>query len=220
MSTTIEPHLVTFNNWTFRLGIPDSKPERMLIPLHGWMGDENSMWILVRKLSKKYIILMPRAPFPVTEGGYSWREVKPGTWGYSSLEDMRPPAEAFMALIDAWSASAGVNSNQFDLMGFSQGATMAYVLALLFPGRVRKLAALSGSFPVNGETLLASNRISGKPIFVAHGREDPLIRVENARKAVLILKEAGAQVEYCESDAGHKVSKECQEEMEDFLDYS
>ncbi len=189
----------------------------MLILIHGWMGDENSMWILARRLSMKYITLAPRAPFPVTEGGYSWREVKPGTWGNSSLEDLRPSAEALVSFVDNWSTSSGINSEQFDLMGFSQGATLAYVLALLFPVRVRRLAALSGSFPTDGETLLVSARISGKPIFVAHGREDPLIPVENARRAVILLKKAGAQVGYCESDAGHKVSKDCLEEMEMFF---
>ncbi len=60
-------------------------------------------------------------------------------------------------------------------------------------------------------------RFSGKPIFISHGRQDELIPVEQARRAATLLREAGAQVTYCESDAGHKVSKECLKEMEIFL---
>jgi phospholipase/carboxylesterase len=211
---------VTFNNWTFRLGMPIINPGRVLVLLHGWKGDENSMWVLARKLSMKYILLAPRAPFRVEEGGYSWRNIKPGTWGNSSIEDLRPSVEALLAFIDAWSPSAGVDSERFDVMGFSQGATMAYALTLLFPDRIQRLVALSGPFPSNAEKLLPSKSISGKPIFVAHGRADNLILVDNARRTVTFLKDSGAQVEYCESDAGHKVSKECLAEMEKFLESS
>jgi phospholipase/carboxylesterase len=215
--TATEPQLLTFKDWTFRLLTSQAKLGRLLILLHGWMGDENSMWVFARRLAPNYSILAPRAPFPVAEGGYSWREIKPGTWGMSSYEDIIPSAEALLAFVDGWSISIGIDAGQFDLMGFSQGAAMTYGLALLYPERVRRLAALSGFMPENAETQLATKRLSGKPIFVTHGRHDNLIPVEQARKAVALLKAAGAQVMYCESDAGHKVSKECLGKMEIFL---
>ena len=217
MPAATNPQLLTFKNWTYRLRMPRVKPKCILVLMHGWMGDENSMWVLVRNLSPEIAILSPRGPFPVPEGGYSWREIKPGTWGNASVEDLEPAAEALLAFVDEWADSAGVEGNQFDLMGFSQGAAMSYTLALLYPQRVRRLAALSGFIPEGGEALLTRQRLSGKPVFVSHGRQDDLIPVEQARKAVTQLEKADAMVTYCESDAGHKVGKDCLKEMEVFF---
>lgn len=217
MPNATDPQLLVFKNWTFRLREARGKSKRLLILLHGWMGDENSMWVLARKLSPKYTILGPRGPFPVAEGGYSWRKIKPGTFGTSSLEELRPSAEALLKFLDDWSLFVGVNADQFDVMGFSQGAALAYSMVLLYPERIRHLAALSGFLPEDGETLLSATRLQNKAVFIAHGRQDELISVERARRAETHLRESGAQVTYCEADAGHKVSKECLSEMERFF---
>jgi phospholipase/carboxylesterase len=215
--TAIEPEILTFKDWTFRLRRAQARPERLLILLHGWMGDENSMGVLAHNLTPSYTILSPRAPFKAPEGGYSWREIKPGTWGMASLEDLQPAAEALLAFVDEWSIMAGMNPLQFDLMGFSQGAALAYSLILLHPERVRRLAALAGFIPGGGEAWLSPQRFAGKAVFVSHGRQDDMVPVDQARRAVALLKEAGAQVSYCESDSAHKISKECLRAMEKFL---
>jgi phospholipase/carboxylesterase len=97
----------------------------------------------------------------------------------------------------------------FDLVGFSQGAALAYTLTVLYPDSVHRLAALSGFLPAGAETLLLARPVVGKPVFVAHGRQDNLVPVEQARRSVALLKEAGAQITYCETEVGHKVSAEC-----------
>ena len=188
MPTATEPQLLTSHGWIFRLRGAQTKPGRLLILIHGWMGDENSMWVLARNLSPNYEIIAPRGHFPVAKGGYSWREIRSGTWGMSSLDDLRPAAEALLAFVENYSISGGIDDGQFDLMGFSQGAAMVYTLALLCPERIRRMAVLSGLIPVDG-----------------------------ARRAATLLRMAGAKITYCESDAGHKVSKECLTEMEVFL---
>jgi phospholipase/carboxylesterase len=181
------------------------------------MGDENSMWVLARKISPRYLVLAPRGPFPVEEGGYSWREIRSGTWGIAPFEDLHPAAEALIAFVDEWSNSEGIDARQFDLMGFSQGAALTYTLTLLHPERIGRVAALSGFIPLNGETILTTQRFSGKPIFVSHGRQDELVPVEEARRAVALLKEAGGQITYCQSETGHKISKDCLQQMEIFF---
>jgi phospholipase/carboxylesterase len=216
--TVTEPQLLTFKNWIFRFRPAQVEPVRLLILLHGWMGDENSMWVLARKLSPNYTILAPRGIHPIAEGGFSWREIRPGSWGKAIIEDLHPAVEALLAFIDDWSSNSGVDARQFDLMGFSQGAALAYTLALIHPERVKKLAALSGFIPENEGNFLASKVLSGESIFIAHGRKDDMIPVEKARKAVELLGNAGAHVTYCESDTGHRVSKECLHEMKDFLE--
>lgn len=217
MPTAIDAQLLTFGNWTFRFRPAQDTPARLSVLLHGLTGDENSMGIFARKLSPKYAILAPRAPFPASEGGYSWREMKPGTWRLPSLDDLRPAADSLLAFIDDWSTSLGVDARQFDLIGFSQGAALSYVVALLYPDRVHSLAALSGFLPEGAEKLLPISSPTSKTIFVSHGRQDDTIPVEMARQSVTRLKESGVQVTYCESGGGHKVSKECLGEMEAFF---
>jgi phospholipase/carboxylesterase len=212
-----EPQLMLFKDWIFRLRPNQTKLGSLLILIHGWTGDENSMWTLTRRLPPSYLILAPRAPFPVTEGGYSWRKIKPDTWGISSMVDLEPSAEALLAFVEEWSISEGIHAEDFDLMGFSQGAAMTYVLTLLFPKRIRRLAAISGFLPEDGESLLSEPVFSGKPIFIAHGRQDDLISVERARRSARLWGEAGANVTYCESDSGHKVGKDCLRELEQFF---
>jgi phospholipase/carboxylesterase len=197
--------------------MPAVKPKRFLILLHGWKGDENSMLVFARNLATDIAILAPRGIFTVPEGGYSWREIRPGTWGLASLEDFRPAAEALVAFVDEWAATAGMDLDQFDLMGFSQGAAMTYTLALLYPQRIRQLAAISGFIPEGGQFLPVMPRLNGKQVFISHGRKDDVVPVEQSRKAVLQFEQAGALVTYCESDTGHKISKECLKALEMFF---
>jgi len=217
MPTMIDAKLLTFKDWTFRLHMPPARPKRLHFLLHGWMGDENSMGVLARNLAADIAFLAPRGIFAVPEGGYSWRAIKPGTWGLASLEDFRPAAQALIAFVDDWAAPAGMEINQFDLIGFSQGAALTYTLALLYPQRIRQIAALSGFIPEGGQSLSAMPQLSGKPVFISHGRQDDMIPVEKSRQAVVQLEQAGAQVTYCESDTGHKISKECLKAMEMFF---
>ncbi len=197
----------TLNGWTYRLRPAQTPTSRVVLMLHGWTGDENSMWFFAHNLPDRYCVILPRAPHPVPEGGYSWRKVVPGTWGFPTLEDLQPAAEMLMGFLADWQTVSGVDTRLFDVVGFSQGAALAYGLAVLFPQRVERVAALAGFLPRGCETRLPV--LKGKRIFISHGRADDLVPVEKARLAAGLLQESGVQVEYCETDGGHKVSKEC-----------
>jgi phospholipase/carboxylesterase len=205
----IDTELREFRNWIFRFRPATASPSRLLVLLHGWTGDENSMWVFARKLPTYVAVLAPRGPYGAPEGGYTWGEIQPGTWGLPAMNDLRPSAEALISFVDDWAHEAGMRANQIDLIGFSQGAALCYTLALLHPERIRALAALSGFMPGGAEDLLAKRPLAGKPVFVTHGRQDNMIPVEQARRSVALLESSGAQVTYCESDGGHKISADC-----------
>jgi phospholipase/carboxylesterase len=146
--------------------------------IHGWTGDENSMWVFAHKLPAHVAVLAPRGPYVAPEGGYTWREIQPGIWGLPGLDDLRPSAEALIGFVDDWSHAAGVSANQMELIGFSQGAALSYTLALLHPERIQALAALSGFMPRGAEDLFGRRPLVGKSVFIAHGRQDYMIPVE------------------------------------------
>ncbi len=213
MPTVIEAELHEFRDWIFRFRPATAVPSRLLVLLHGWTGNENSMWVFASKLPSQVAVLAPRAPYATPEGGYTWREFQTGLVGLLTMDNLRPSAEALIGFIDEWSRSVGMSANQFELVGFSEGAALSFTLALIHPERIRTLATLSGFMPSGTEELLAKRPLAGKAVYVAHGRQDNMIPVEQARRSVALLEGAGAQVTYCESDGGHKVSAACLKEL-------
>lgn len=216
MPAKTESQLLIFRDWTFRYRPARRGTAHLLVLLHGWMGDENSMWFFTRYIPRDYAILSPRALFSVPDGGNSWREMKPGIHGLPTLEGLRPAAESLLKFIDDWSAAQQMDSGQFDLMGFSQGAAFTMVLALLYPARVCSLAVLSGFLPNGVEALLAARPLAGKRVLVTHGTQDDIVPMEQAHRSVKLLKESGTKVVYYESMVGHKVAKECVYELDRF----
>lgn len=196
--------LIRWGDWTARVR-PGRESDRLLLLLHGWTGDENSMWLFTSQLPAAFTLLAPRAPHPEPRRGYTWRPVTAQTWGLPSLDDFRPAAQALLDFVDGWSRQAGVQAHPFDVMGFSQGAALAYALALFHPARIGRLAALAGFLPEGA----AAQSLTGKPVYIAHGRQDEIIPVERARQAAEWLEQAGAQVTYCEAETGHKVDPGC-----------
>lgn len=211
-------HQMTYNGWTMRVRHASQEPARFLLLLHGWTGDENSMWVFARKFPPDMWIAAPRGPHSAEGGGYSWRAPQPGTWGLPALSELKPAADNLIRLVDEVSVSIGVDATRFDVVGFSQGGALTNALALLYPQRIRRAAVLAGFMPEGVDDLLERRVLAEKPFFVAHGTNDSLVPLERARSAVGLLEQAGAQVTYCEAEVGHKVSADCLRALEAFLD--
>jgi phospholipase/carboxylesterase len=217
-------HQMTYNGWTMRVHHATQEPARFMLLLHGWTGDENSMWVFTRKFPADMWIAAPRAPYAVESGGYSWRALQPGTlrhaqdnaWGLPTLSDLKPAADSLIRLVDDVSASISVDGSQFDVAGFSQGGALTNVLALLYPQRIRQAAVLAGFMPGGVDDFLARRVLVDKHFFVAHGIQDELVPLERARQSIELLEQAGAQVAFCEAEVGHKVSVDCLRGLEAF----
>jgi phospholipase/carboxylesterase len=213
MSNRRETQLLTFEDWTFRLSVPALRPARLMLLLHGWTGDENSMWVFARNLPATRWMLAPRAPFESPMGGFSWRRHVEQT---HYAEDFAESAARLLEFVTAWGRANAVETDSFDVMGFSQGAAMAYMLALHAPGRVHRLAGLAGFLPRELGNLLDGNPLAGKDIFITHGATDEMVPLERAYFARDALKQAGANVIFCESEVGHKVGADCMRALDAF----
>ncbi|MBN1305329.1 MAG: alpha/beta fold hydrolase [Anaerolineales bacterium] len=214
---SLDTRLLTHKDWVLRVSCPKVQPTRLMLLLHGWTGDENSMWIFTRKLSADDTLVSPRAPFSSGEGGYSWREVVPGSWGAPALGELEPAVQSLVQLVDEFRELEGIQDSRINLMGFSQGGAVVNSFALLYPDRVHRAAVLSGFIPGGAEELISAGRLKGIAFFVAHGSQDNLVPVEQAEQSVSALKRAGAVVTYCHSEVGHRVSTECLKSLEEFF---
>ena len=217
MPTAPDSQLIQFDDWTLRVRPTADQSPRLLLLIHGWTGDENSMWVFARDLPAYYWMVAPRAPFVTQPGGYSWRQNQTELIGNATIDMFVESAEALIKLVDAYLVSAKIEARVFDVVGFSQGALMSSLLAFLYPERIHKTGILAGFVPSGLDELIAKRTLAGKPFFVTHGTRDETVSIDRARASIEILERAGAQVTYCEDDVGHKVSITCLRAMREFL---
>jgi phospholipase/carboxylesterase len=223
MSDPGDTNLIEFKGWTLRTRESTQPSPRLLLLIHGLTGDENSMWVFTQGLPKHYWMIAPRAPHTAEPFGYSWRTIQPGTAGRPTFDQLLPAAEALVRFMDEYQASAGIDADsgpkqRIDVMGFSQGAAMTSVLAFLYPHRIRKVGMLSGFVPTGVDAYIPGRPLEGRNIFIAHGTKDDTVPVDKAQASIEILKQAGAEITYCEDDVGHKVSLNCLRALRSYLE--
>ena len=212
-----DTELVTFQGWTLRVRASGQMPARLLLLIHGWTGDENSMWVFARNFPADYWIVAPRAPHMTKPSGFSWRQRRADSDDRPGFEDLRPAAESLIALVDAYVGENDLEVSQFDLIGFSQGAAVTSTVALLHPERIRRVGILAGFVPAGAEAYIPQRPLNGKLFFVAHGTQDETVKIEYARKSVQLLEAAGATVTFCEDEVGHKLGLNCLRALEQFF---
>lgn len=210
--------IVEIGDWVVRRKNPGNPGStRLMLLLHGWTGDENSMWIFTPRIPIHYLILAPRGITSTALGGFGWENSE--TSGWPRAGDFQDAVQGLLELVDSI-AFPGLTTSQIDVMGFSQGAALAYTMLLKYPDRIGKLAGLSGFLPDGLDDEIAENRLKGKKIFVSHGTKDDMVSLDSARRAVQDLKSAGSEVIYCEEDVGHKLSAGCFRAMDAYFDDS
>jgi len=205
---------VEIKSWTLQTSLPPGEGQfPALILLHGWTGDETSMWVFSKRLQTRYAVFAPRGIYAAPRGGFGWHNHQSGK--FPQVVDFQPASDAVFALLDDLAVHyPQVDFTQPSWMGFSQGGGLLYTLAMQHPQRVKFMAGLASFLPNGALPLVKQRPLAGKSVFVAHGRQDELVPVARARQSVQLLQEAGAQVYYCEDDTGHNVSLHCMRQME------
>ncbi len=204
------------DGWVVRQRLPSGNgPHPLLLLLHGWTGDENAMWVFSERFPKDHWLVAPRGLYATPFSGYGWQQRLEGSW--PRIDDFRPAVDALLNFLRPENFP-GADLEKINVAGFSQGAALAYSLALLYPRRVGALAGLSGFMPEGVERLVEARPLQDKAAFLAHGLRDELVPVERARQARDILRSAGAQVFYCEEDVGHKLAASCFRSLGEFFE--
>ena len=188
-----------------RVREPDGAgPHPTVVMLHGRSGTEDAMWVFARALPKEWLVVAPRGIKPDPGGGYAWHPRQRDEW--PSLEMFAPAAEAVIRFIRALPGVYNAAQNRVFLMGFSQGAATAYATAMQQPDLVKGIAGLVGFVPVACEEAIDTLALLDLPIFMAVGKEDPLIPFERAENCARTLRATGADLTYREYDTGHRLN--------------
>jgi len=197
-------------------------PGASLIVLHGLGADGHDFVPIAQQLDLAAVggarFIFPHAPLrPVTmNGGYvmrAWYDIA-GT-PQARLED-EAGLRASQALIEALiqqERERGVPASRIVLMGFSQGCAMTLMTGLRHKERLAGLVGLSGYLPLAAQT--AGERLAANadvPIFLAHGRDDPMIGIDRALASRDTLQALGHTVEWHDYAMAHSV---CMDEIAD-----
>ena len=181
-------------------------PEGALVLMHGRGADEADLLPFLDLLDprRRLVGITPGAPLFLPPGGRHWYAVP--RVGHPDPATFAQTWATLTAFVDAIPAATGVPWERIILGGFSQGSVMAYALGL-GAGRPSPagIVAMSGFVPTvaGWEPDLAAR--AGLPVWIAHGRNDPVISVEFGRAARDLLTAGGLDVTYEESDAAHHV---------------
>jgi phospholipase/carboxylesterase len=212
-----QPELVVLDGWTFRIKKSHSQlsQNRILLLLHGHLGNENVMWVFTNQIPEDYTLISPRAPQKMGPDQYSWHGIGPQWPGIESYKEI---IQDLLAKIEKWMEINQITEPEFDVLGFSQGAVLAYALAMIHPEKINKIAAIAGFIPESWKNALINTNLSNKEFFIAHGTQDDIIPISKAKKASEWIEMTGAQVTFCEANTGHKISSNCYNGLGEFFE--
>jgi phospholipase/carboxylesterase len=183
------------------------EPAGLLVLHHGRGADKFDLLSLADALDseRRLHVVTPRAPLQLPGSrGYHWYLVP--RVGHPDVDTFGAAYRALAAFHEELWASTGIAPERTVVGGFSMGSVMSYALGL---GADRPapagILAFSGFIPIveRWEPSFSDRRHTR--VFAAHGRNDPVIDAGFARRARDLLEAAGLDVEYHESDAGHRI---------------
>jgi phospholipase/carboxylesterase len=185
----------------------DGDPEGLLVLHHGRGADEHDLLPLADVLdsARRLHVVTPRAPLTLPGWpGHHWYVVP--RVGYPDPETFHAAYAALAQFHDQLWERTGISPRRTVLGGFSMGSVMSYALGLSGDRPVPAgLLVFSGFVPtVEGWQPDLAGR-EGMPVFIAHGRNDPIMEVGFARRARELLESAGLAVHYHESDVAHQI---------------
>ncbi len=200
-------------------------PRASVIWLHGLGADGNDFAPLVPELVRSdwpaIRFVFPHAPVqPVTINGgmrmRSWYDIV--SFDLAGRADSKGVDES-VARVEALIAreiERGTPASRIVLAGFSQGGAVTLAAGLRRGEPLAGLVALSTYLPLGTDALArlgdAPEAARRQPIFLAHGRQDPVVPFAAGQDATRRLREIGMEVEWHEYPMAHQV---CLEEIDD-----
>ncbi len=197
-----------------------ANPTVSIIWMHGLGADANDFVPMLHELDLRGLpairFIFPNADtMPVTiNGGYvmrAWYDIVATDLGRQEDEAGLRASQAKVEALIAREKARGIPANRIILAGFSQGCAMTLQTGLRQPEKLAGLMCLSGYVPIADKAAAEHTPQSLEtPIFMVHGRMDPVIPVARAEQSRDLLKQLGYSVEWHDYAMQHSL---CQEEV-------
>ena len=200
-----------------RVRLPDNyqagKKYPLLIGLHGNGGNADDMITLYRDFADRDIIFItPEGPYPYPRNDPANRERF--SWAVPSRDEkvweMADPLTLETIAAVVRQARARYKVSQVCLLGFSQGASFAYMAGIKYPHLFSAILCFGGALRVEnfhpaGITERDIEKAAGLRVFIAHGLQDQAIGHQAALDAQSWLQARGLRVELVHFSGGHVI---------------
>ncbi|SDG24935.1 MULTISPECIES: alpha/beta hydrolase [unclassified Duganella] len=198
-----------------------ANPSVAVIWMHGLGADANDFVPMLRELDLAGLppirFIFPNAEtMPVTiNGGYvmrAWYDIAVTDLGRQEDEAGLRASQLKVEALIARENARGIPNERIILAGFSQGCAMTLQTGLRQKTPLAGLMCLSGYVPI-ADKAAAEHTPESKatPIFLVHGRMDPVIPIARATASRDLLVGWGYNVEWHEYAMQHSL---CQEEVD------
>jgi phospholipase/carboxylesterase len=201
---------------------PPEPADASVIWLHGLGADGHDFEPIVPHLGEhntRHIrFVFPHAPqIPVTiNGGYvmrAWYDIVDVDLRRRADEKGVRGSEQILRDYVAEERARGIGPNRIVVAGFSQGGAIALHTGLRYPKPLAGILALSAYLPLPEATAAERHASNARiPIFLAHGRQDPVIPFQAGENSRAQLESFAYDVEWHSYPMPHAV---CPEEILD-----
>lgn len=193
-------------------------PRASVIWLHGLGADGRDFEPIVDELvapaERALRFIFPHAPMRAVtiNGGYTmraWYDIAAlGTHAQEDLVGLGTARAQVEALINR-ELERGITPERIALIGFSQGGALALYAGTRSSHRLGGIAGLSCYLPAADRLSQEHSKASlATPIFMGHGREDPLVLPSYGEQSRRALERSGYSVEWHLYPMPHTVSPE------------
>ncbi len=196
----------------YKIYQPENGEDRpgLILLLHGIGSNEEDLFRLASKFPAGFVVVSARAPYTLSPGRYAWFELshsdgKP-VINAEQAEKSRLVINTFISrLIERYH----INKDKIFLGGFSQGGIMSYSVGLTFPKKLSGIFILSSRLLPEVKPLIKPREdLQGLPIFIAHGKSDPVLPLTYAHDALAYLQTLTDNITYHEYDMVHTVGEQ------------
>ncbi|MFC5470104.1 alpha/beta hydrolase [Cohnella suwonensis] len=182
----------------YRPGKREGAP--VLLLLHGTGGTEHDLLPVAGAISPDSAVLSVRGN--VLENGMPrfFRRLAEGVF---DIEDLVFRTAELHSFLDEAAAQYGFERGNVVAVGYSNGANIAGSMLFHYEGTLKGAILHHPMVPLRGVRLPG---LSGVPVFIGAGENDPICRPEETDELGGLLSEAGAEVSVHWERAGHRLT--------------
>jgi len=185
----------------------------LVVALHGRGDRPESFATLFDGFPAAARIVVPRAP-RVWGDGYAWFEqARAVRANHATIAlELTRNARRVQKMIEVIRRDRPTRGRVV-VVGFSQGAMLAYTLAVRYPDDVGAVFPVSGLLFPDALPRTGFEPTRVPPIVALHGRTDSVVPIADDRRGVQLLRARGVGVELHEYDAAHTITREMRDKL-------
>ena len=208
----------------YDLYVPDGgnepRPRPLLIALHGYEGNKESMMAMAQRVnSRDLIIASIQAPHAFLVPSIENRDQRRVGFGwmlhYKPEDSLRTHHETILSTIAETAAEFPIDRSAVFLMGFSQSVAMNYRFAFSHPGTIKGIVAICGGIP--GDWDEDKYEKSETDVLIVAGEKDQFYPKERTATFGEAIARRAKAVDYRLYPTGHVFPRESVELINEWL---